>query len=267
AQGKERTLWRPYKNITDFFETGKTLTNTITIDGGTDKTSARYSYTNVDNTWITPNTGYKKNTIALSVNSKITDKLTISAKVNYGHRKSDNLPGAGYGNQSLMYWFIFWQPNADLNWLKNYWKNGQEDKSIMYPYSTFPENPYAISYEFINGNSRHTVTGNANAKYQFTNEFSAIVRASLDLASEHRFQDRPWDAGSKLPEGSHRTQTIFSQETNADFLLKYQKKFNTTYDFSASVGGSTLRNNYRIERLTSDGLTFPGVFNHNNSKY
>lgn len=267
TQGKERTLWQPYRNITDFFETGRTLTNTVTVDGGTDKTSARFSYTNVNNTWITPNTGYKRNTVAISVNSKITDKLTISSKVNYGNRMSDNLPGAGYGNQSLMYWFIFWQPSSDLNWLKNYWVNGQEDKRIMYPYSTFPENPYAVSYEFINSNDRNQLNGNAMATYQFTKEFSAMVRGSLDMAVENRFQNRPWDAGSRLPEGSHRTQDLFSKETSADFLLKYAKKIKKKYEFSASLGGSTLKNNYRLTGLTSDGLTFPGVYNHNNSKY
>lgn len=267
ARGTERTLWRAYDNITDFFETGRTFTNSVSVDGGTDKTSARFSFTNVDNTWITPNTGYKRNTVALSVNSKVTDKLTISSKVNYGNRWSDNLPGAGYGNQSLMYWFIFWQPNADLNWLKNYWELGSEGKSIEYPYSTYPENPYAVTYEFINSNNRHTITGNAQATYQFTKEFSAMARASIDLSTENRFQNRPYDAGSAFPEGSHRTQDIFSKESAADFLLKYAKKLNDNYDFSASVGGSTLQNNYRITRLTSDGLTYPGVYNHSNNKY
>lgn len=267
ARGTERTLWKAYNNITDFFETGRTFTNSISVDGGTDRTSARFSFTNVDNTWITPNTGYKRNTVALSVNSKVTDKLTISSKVNYGNRWSDNLPGAGYGNQSLMYWFIFWQPNADLNWLKNYWVNGSEGRAIEYPYSTYPENPYAVTYEFINSNNRHTITGNAQATYQFTNEFSAMARASIDLSTENRFQNRPYDAGSAFPEGSHRTQDIFSKESAADFLLKYAKKFNADYDFSASIGGSTLQNNYRITRLTSDGLTYPGVYNHSNNKY
>lgn len=265
--GKERTPWVAYDNIGDFFETGKTLTNTVSIDGGSDKTSARFSVTNVQNTWIMPNTGYKRTTLALSVNSKVTDKLTVSAKVNYGNRNSDNLPGAGYGNQSLMYWFIFWQPNADVNWLKNYWVNGQELRKIAYPYSTFPENPYAISYEFINGNNRHTLNGNAQVNYQFSKSFNAMVRASIDQSSEDRFQNRPYDAGSRLPEGSHRSQDIFSREVSVDFMMKYAKKIGKHIDFSATGGGSTLRNNYRMTSLISDGLTFPGVYNHNNSKY
>ena len=55
--GTERTLWRPYNNLKSFFDVGKTFTNSVSIDGGTDKTSARFSATNVNNTWIVPNTG------------------------------------------------------------------------------------------------------------------------------------------------------------------------------------------------------------------
>ena len=57
--GTERTEWKPYKNNRkDFFQTGKTFTNTISLDGGTDRTAVRLSLTNLQNTWIIPNTGY-----------------------------------------------------------------------------------------------------------------------------------------------------------------------------------------------------------------
>jgi len=268
--GTERTPWRAYdgKNgVNGFFDVGQTYTNSVTIDGSTDKTTARFSATNVQNKWIVPNTGYKRNTFALSVNSKVTDKLSINAKVNYNNRWSDNLPGSGYGNQSLMYWYIFWQPNADINGLRDYWVHGEEQKKIKYPFSTYPENPYAISYEFINANNRHVFTGNAQAAYQFTPEFSVQLRAAMDLSAENRTQNRPYDAGSKLSEGSHRTQAIFGRETNADFLLRYAKKFNKDFDFSATAGGATLHNEYRRDELASDGLSFPGVYNHANTKY
>ncbi|MCH5690982.1 TonB-dependent receptor plug domain-containing protein [Niabella sp. W65] len=132
------TPWRPYTNkIREYFETGHTYNNSISLDARMNKTTMRFAYTNVQNTWIMPNTGYRRNTGALTINSKLTDKLTVSAKLNYTNKYSDNLPGAGYGNQSIMYWFIFWQPNADLDWLRNYWQNGQVGRKIEYPYSSF----------------------------------------------------------------------------------------------------------------------------------
>lgn len=261
AVGTERTPWIPYRNkVNKYFETGETFTNTVSVSGGTDKTTARFSLTNVQNNWIMPNTGYKRNTVSMSVNSKVNDKLQITSKVNYTNKWSDNLPGSGYGNQSIMYWYIFWQPNADLDWLRNYWVNGEEDRKIKYPYSSFPENPYAIAYEFLNESNRHGVTGNIQATYDFTKELSLMIRTSIDMAYEQRAQKRPYDAGSKLQKGSFRTQNIFGMEASSDFLLKYAKKINSDLDFSISAGGSVLRNTYNKDENRADSLTYPGLY-------
>lgn len=261
TQGTERTPWVAYPNkVNKFFGTGETYTNTISVSGGTDKTTARFSVTNVNNSWIVPNTGYKRNTVAMSVNSKINDKLTISSKVNYTNKKSDNLPGAGYGNQSLMYWYIFWQPSADLDWLRNYWRNGEKDLKIAYPFSTFPENPYAVAYEFLNRTNRHGITGNVQATYDFSKELSLQVRSSMDFSYDQRAQQRPFDAGARLQKGSFRTQNIFSQEISSDFLLRYAKKVSKDFDFSATAGGSILRNYYNKDEVRADSLIYPGEY-------
>ncbi|GEP95871.1 SusC/RagA family TonB-linked outer membrane protein [Chitinophaga cymbidii] len=261
AVGKERTPWVGYPGkINKYFQTGETFTNTISVDGGTDRTTARFSVTDVRNTWITPNTGYARNTVAMSVNSKVNDKLRISSKINYTNKRSDNLPGAGYGNQSIMYWYIFWQPNADPDWLRDYWTHGQEGQKIRYPFSSYPENPYAIAYEFLNESNRHGVTGNVQATYDFTKELSLMVRTSMDMTYEQRAQKRPFDAGAKMKNGSYRTQSIFSQEMSSDFLLKYAKKINKDFDFSITAGGSMLRNNYNKDEVRADSLTYPGIY-------
>ncbi|RYE16951.1 MAG: SusC/RagA family TonB-linked outer membrane protein, partial [Sphingobacteriales bacterium] len=266
SHGADRTLWQPYKNQTrEYFQTGQTITNSISLDGGSDKTSARFSVTDVRNKWIMPNTGYNRNSIALSVNSKVNDKLQISSKVNYTNKRSDNLPGAGYGNQSIMYWYIFWQPNADMNWLKRYWVPGSEGRRIFFPFSSFPENPYAVAYEFINSSNRHGVTGNVQATYNFTKDLNLMVRTSVDMGYEQRAQKRPYDAGSKLQKGSYRTQNIFSQEIVADFLLRYNKKLNNDFELTATLGGSTLQNNYNRDEVRADSLYNPGVYTMSNS--
>lgn len=266
AVGTERTPWVAYPNkVNEYFRPGETYTNSVSVDGGTEKTSARFSVTNVNNSWIMPNTGYKRNTVALSVNSKVSDKLQIAAKVNYTNKSSDNLPGAGYGNQSIMYWYIFWQPNADLDWLRNYWVNGEEGRKIKFPYSSYPENPYAVAYEFLNESNRHNVTGNISATYNFTKALSLMIRTSLDMAYENRAQKRPYDAGSKLQKGSYRTQNIFGMESSSDFLLRYNKKIGSDFDISGTLGGSILRNNYNRDEVRADSLTVPGIYSMANA--
>lgn len=264
--GTTRTPWVPYTNrIRNYFNTGNTFTNSVSVDGGTDKTTARFSVANAKNNWIIPNTGYERNTVALSVYSKVNEKLTIASKVTYINNSSDNLPGAGYGNQSPMYWFIFWQPSADIDWLRNYWKLGQEGRAIQYPFSSFPENPYAVSYEFINKRTRNSITGNVQANYNITKGLNLQLRTSLDMGYDQREQDRPYDAGSKLVKGSYRAQNIYAQEVTNDFLLRYNKKATKNIDLTFTAGGSTLTNTYNKDEVRADSLTYPGIYSTANA--
>lgn len=263
----EATPWVPYTNqIREFFETGKNFTNSISIDGNIKKnTTFRVSATHGNNHWIIPNTGYGRTSVSLSTNSKITKKLSLAIKANYNERNSDNLPGMGYGNQSVMYWFVFWLPNLDINWLRDYWKIGQEYRALHDIVTTAPENPYAISYEFINASKRRGITGNAQLNYKFNKEFSMQVRATLDRTHDDREVRRPWTAAS-LPKGTYRTQDILSREYSGDFLLKYDKKVNSDFNITASFGGSMLKNRYYNEELrTRDGLIEPNVYTFENA--
>ncbi|RZL48540.1 MAG: SusC/RagA family TonB-linked outer membrane protein [Pedobacter sp.] len=263
-----RTPWVPYTNqIRDFFDVGYNLSNSLSVDGSIGSTTARISITNQNNTWIVPNTGMERTSVSLSTQTKVSKKFNFNTKFTFNNRFSDNLPGNGYGNQSLMYWFIFWQPNADLNWIKNYWANGQENKVIKYPYSSFPENPYAIVNEFINRTNRNNYTGNAQATYSFTKQLSLSVRASMDMVNEVRGQERPYDAGSRLPQGSYRQQDIYSHEISGDFLLRYNTTINKDLRLTATAGGSMLRNKYQRKDLRADGLVIPNIYRLDNNLY
>lgn len=265
--GTERTPWVAYPNQSrEFFESGKTFTNSISFDGNLKGTTYRVSATHGDNTWIIPNTGFKRTNVSLSTNTKITPKLNLSVKANYTNRRSDNLPGMGYGNQSVMYWYVFWVPNGDINWLRNYWVNDKEHEELHDIFTTAPENPYAISYEFINGSNRHGVTGNAQVSYQLTKELGLQVRASLDRTNDDRWQHRPWTA-YRLPMGAYRTQDIISQEVTADFLLKYDKKLNEDFRITANLGGSRLQNHYYKNENRADGLVEPNVYRLDNAAF
>ncbi|WP_181308665.1 SusC/RagA family TonB-linked outer membrane protein [Rufibacter sp. XAAS-G3-1] len=264
--GTERTPWVPYKDSRkDFFQTGKTLTNTVTLDGGTAKTAVRFSLTNVSNDWIIPNTGYKRNTVALSLNQNVTDKLKISSKINYTNKYSDNLPSTGYNNQSIMYWATLQVPNGNVDWYKDYWKPGQEGILQNYPYSSLIDNPYLIAYEMLNKSNRHSITGNIQATYDFTKELSLMVRTAMDFSYEQRSQRRPKDT-EKYKEGMYREQNIFSQEMNYDFLLRYGRNLGDRFEVSASLGGSKTKNRYVKDELRAERLIFPQVYNFANSR-
>jgi TonB-linked SusC/RagA family outer membrane protein len=255
-----RTPWVPYVNDSrSFFETGRTYTNSVSLQGGNEKTSARFSATNVQNSWIIPNTGYDRTSIALSVDQKVSEKLKISSKINYNNKKSDNLPNGGYNNQSIMYWYMFWEPSAPVDWLKDYWLPGKEGVSQSYPFSSLPDNPYLITNEMKNKTNRNALTGNVSATYNFTKELSLLVRTSMDFSYDRRSQQRPYDT-ERFKKGMYRTQNIFSQELNSDFLIRYAKDVTKDINITATGGGSMIKNNYTRDELRVDSLLYPGVY-------
>lgn len=262
----ERSLWKAYpNNRKDFFQTGQTYTNSVALSGGSKSTNFRLGFTNVANYWIVPNTGYKRNSLSLSINQKMTEKMRLSTKINYTNKWSDNLPATGYNNQTVMYWNIHQVPNGNLSWLKDYWMPGKEGIDQSYPFSTSPDNPYLITNEMLNKLDRHTVTGSLQVSYDILKNLNVMVRGSMDMSYEDRSEQRPMDT-QKFKYGMYRTTKIFSQEMQGDFLIKYDKKV-SSFDFSASLGGSTLHNRYRRENNRADGLMFPQIFSLSNSKF
>ncbi|WP_242674986.1 SusC/RagA family TonB-linked outer membrane protein [Niastella populi] len=261
--GTERTPWRAYDNINDFWDKGTDLRHSLSLDTRWGNTGIRVNMGTEKNKWIVPNTGFTRRNAGLTTNTEITKKLKIATKINYGFRSSDNLPAAGYGNQSLMYWYIFWQPNADYNWLRNYWAGGEGSvydsmyKQIRYPFSSFPENPFAIVNEFLNKTRRNNVTGNVTLNYQLTDELSLMVRGNLDWMNDKREQDRPYDAGTRLIYGSVRKQNIYSHEKSYDFMARYNKNINKDIKLGFTIGGSQLKNEYKKTDIRADGLKYP----------
>jgi TonB-linked SusC/RagA family outer membrane protein len=267
AVGLQRTPWKAYDNINDFWNTGQDLKNNLSIDGKLGTTNIRVNLGTEKDKWIVPNTGFSRQNAGLTTNTDITKKLKLSTKINYGYRTSDNLPAAGYGNQSLMYWYIFWQPNADYNWLRNYWAGGNGStydslyKFIRYPFSSFPENPFAVSNEFLNKTRRNNVTGNVTLNYQLTKEINFMLRGNLDWMNDKREQDRPYDAGTRLATGSVRKQNIYSQEKSYDFMARYNKNISKDIKLGITLGGSQLKNKYDKTDIRADGLKIPKSLN------
>ena len=262
----ERTPWVPHKDyISGFFQTGVTYSNSVAIEGGTDKGSARLSLTQLKNTWIIPNTGFERLNATLSVNQRVSGKLKISGKANYTNKTSGNLPAAGYNNQSLMYFVILGTtPNVRPEWFKPYWQPGLEGVQQKSPFNPGPDNPYLGMYEMLNKMNKHGLIGNVMANYEITPKLELMVRTGLDMSFEFRSQQRPFSM-TKYPRGMYREQNVFNYESNSDFLLTYKDALSPRINISVSGGGNAMRQSYDFAGLYADQLAQPGVYQISNS--
>ncbi|GAA4441686.1 SusC/RagA family TonB-linked outer membrane protein [Pontibacter saemangeumensis] len=264
GQSAQRQPWRPYKdNVKGFFRNGSTVTNSVAVAGGDEKGSARASITHAKNEWIMPNTGFERMTAALSLNYKASDKLRLNSKVNFTHKKSDNLPGTGYSNQSISYFMIFQNPNVDLAWYEPRWKAGQEQLEQIHPFSSYIDNPYVIAYEMTNALNSYSTVGNISATYGFSPKLDLMVRSGMDMGNEDREQRRPFSTAN-FQYGYYKEQGIFDYEVNTDALLTYRDKIGSKIDVRASVGGNTMSRKYRGTNGVVDGLVIPGVYKLSN---
>jgi len=264
GQSAERQLWRPYEdNVKGFFRTGSTVTNNVSVEGGNEKGSARASVTHSKNEWIMPNTGFERMTAALSLNYQASDKLKLNSKVNFTHKKSDNLPGTGYSNQSISYFMIFQNPNVDLAWYEPRWKAGQEQLEQLHPFSSYIDNPYIIAYEMTNALNSYATVGNLSATYEFSPKFDLLVRSGVDMSSEDREMRRPFNTAN-FQNGYYKEQSIFDFEINTDALFTYREKLGSKIDIRASVGGNLRNQRYRATDGVVDGLVIPGVYKLSN---
>ena len=260
------TPWVGTDYVKDFFKTGVTYKNTVTIEGGNAKDGRmRLSYTNTKNDYIVPNTGYKNHTIAMSADKQINKYINLGAKINYINRSSDNLPAVGYGESSVMYSLLTSAPNTHMSWLKNYWLTPDVEQWNMF--NTSADNPYFIAYEQLNGMDRNRVFGNVNLKIDLLKNLSLTLRSGIDFYDENRTSQAPLSS-KRNPNGMYREQNVYSNEMNHDFLLTYKNAFGRKKEWglSASFGGNAMMKTYRTREMrTTNGLSVPGQYTLANS--
>lgn len=266
GQSEERQLWQPYKdNRKDFWRTGVTYQNNVSIQGGSEKGSMRASIGHTKNEWIMPNTGYER--ITASINSKynISDKISLGATVNYNNQWSDNLPSTGYNNGSIAYFMIFQNPNVNLDWLRPIWQDGQENLQQIQPFSSYIDNPYLIAYKSLNTLYSHQIVGNINANIQLTPHLNLMLRTAINTYNQEREQKRPYSI-NRYAEGYYQTQDVFKQEINSDFLLTYDRPISKTLDISISTGGNSRNEKRRLNNASVTGLVVPNVYKLSNGQ-
>lgn len=261
--GTVRTPWVKRNHRKAFWQTGYTLVNSIAIDGSSEKSAVRLSLTYTKNEWIMPNTGFNRIAVSGSFQNQVTDKLRVSAKVNYVKRQSDNLPATGYNNSSIPYFMILTNPSVDVRWYQQRWVKGKEGREILRPFSPWLDNPYVIAYECLNPMEKHGVVATDSIIYEFSPKWELMIRSGIDLSFDTREMIRPYGL-KNFPKGYYQQQDVFSYENNTDVLLTYRNQLSNSFNLSVSVGANRMDNKYKMQQAYVKDLITPGVYKLSN---
>ncbi len=296
--------WEAQKdNIKDFYNTGVTKKNGLTVSGGTDNFNARFSYTNLNQSGIIPNSDLNKHMLSLRLDANLTDKFTIGSTVNYTSQETVGDFNDDYSNQtsgSFNSWFGRDLSTAKLrelsglkthngysaswNWTgpdayaDSYTANDPSDQGAQK--AVFWFNPYYWLNQFRNENSRTQFVGDIHGDYKFSSNWSANFMVSRNQTENRGFWKLPFDVEYSSDKDKAYMENVNSFgrtsstiiEDNYTAMLNYKNTFGK-FDFDALLGGQIRRNSFSrmnaqmdSSNITSGGLLIPDVYTYNNSR-
>jgi TonB-linked SusC/RagA family outer membrane protein len=258
-------------NVKNFFETGTTIQNNVSLTGGNEKADFRLSLSDFDQKGMLPNSELNRQNFSVNTGLNLTDKFRAEAVVSYIKSQSDNLPGGGYSNNNPMQQFTWFQRNVDVAALKDYSNlplapEGTSAEGTPANWNTnFNNNPYWVLYNNTQGFEKDRIIGNVRLNYEFTDWLSLAVRTGTDYFTELSESKRAIGSND-FPNGNYTEIDRTFQETNSDFLLSFNKELTTDFKLGASFGGNMMRQVYSRNTLEAPELEIPGVYNLDNSK-
>jgi TonB-linked SusC/RagA family outer membrane protein len=266
-----------YQNnyVKEFFQTGVNVTNSVSVSGGNDKTTAFFSYANMSVKGVMPTNTYTKHNVTLNQSTKLfNDKLTVSSNVIFSYEESKNRPGAGYYNNPLTGLYLFAR-ERDFNAYKTNYQVFNPDRNIykMNWYST--EEKQNNPYWEINNNSKlqtsSRVIANVKLSYDIAKHVKFETRANIDY--NNMLRDNRYAAGgnsvSVSPNGTWSYSKYNDQALYADGIFTYNNTFGS-YSVSALAGASYQKNTFNNGMSVGNGtvaLMYPNFFTFANMPY
>jgi TonB-linked SusC/RagA family outer membrane protein len=258
---------RPYtaqkNNFNEFYRTANTFTNTVSFSKAYDQAAIRFSASDLNNTAITPNSGYDRKTFTFSGNFSPIKRLTIDAHLNYINDAATNRPVLGDGAGNSNFQVMFLPTSLNINTLSPATQGtnaaGNELQFVQNNYAT---NPWFAAYKFINNSSRNRIIGSASARYTFDNGLFAQVRIGQDYYNDRYTSVVPNGAGYYASAFQNLGETYATvSELNTDFLIGKPFKVGHDLTITPNVGGNLEKS--RVESTTESGVGFviPYVYN------
>ena len=264
--------------VKDFFQTGVTFINSISLSSGTEKSSNYLSYSNTDNKGILPTSTFRQNTLSFRQSSKmLNDKLvfdgTFLGSIQNAHNRLT--PGIYYNPLTGLYLF---PRGLDFNQYKNYeyfsqsrylnaqnWWNINYDKDQAngggWGGQDYQQNPYWTLNRNPVDNRNQNVYASASLKYLLSSWLTVQARGNINnFMNEYQRSIYATTQGTlSRPNGNYISNRISNTTIYGDVLLTGDKKLNSNLNLNFTLGSSI--QDQRGKTVNINGSpTVPNVF-------
>lgn len=233
--------------VSDYFQTGITGTESISLSTGTDKNQTYVSAAAVNSRGIVPNNKYSRyNFTFRNTTTFLDDKMTLDVGATYVLQKDQNMINQGTYNNPVVGAYLF-PRGGDWDEIKMYEHYDQTRKlnTQYWPVGDagiVMQNPYWINYRQLRNNNKDRYMLNASLNYKILDWLSVSGRVRLDNSINTYTEKYYAGTNTQMTEQSNRgLYTIANtkdKQLYADFLLNINKTFKDVWSFQANIGAS-----------------------------
>ena len=255
----------------DFFDTGITYTNSITLSTGTDKNQTFFSAAAVNSEGIVPNNRYNRfNFTFRNATNFLNDRMKLDVGASYIIQNDRNMTNQGAYSNPIVPVYLF-PRGDDFNLIKVFerWDPARKIKTMFWPQGEGDlrmQNPYWIAYRNLRTNDKKRYMLSASLRYDITDWLNISGRVRVDNSSTKYEQKLYASSNTTLTEGSAQGFYAISKpdetQVYADALANINKRLGD-YSIVVNIGASIVDNKY--DELSYRGPIrangIPNVFN------
>lgn len=235
-------------NVSDFFRTGSISSNNVSITKTTESGTFRASASHVYQRGVVPNTDLKNTSFNLSGNYKLSEALTMDARVSYNRQYTNNFPETGYGPTNYLYNLILWTgADVSVKDLQNYWTPGKDGVQQRNYNNSYYNNPYFQANEYLQGYNKDNTFGSLNLSYKISPSFTVQFRNGINTYGLNRSYKEPksYIGYGDKSRGQYTVTTGNYFDIASDLIVDYNHTFTDKIKMHAQFGGSNYYRNHK----------------------
>ncbi len=235
-----------YSPKNDYFQTGVTGTESVSLSTGNSKNQTYLSAAAVNSKGIVPNNGYNRYNFTFRNTTKfLNNKMTLDVAVGYIMQNDRNVTNQGTYNNPIVGAYLFPRGN-DWNDITMYerWDSSRKIYTQYWPVGDAGmtmQNPYWINYRNLRQNKKDRYNLSAGLYYDITDWMTLSGRVKVDNSSNKYTEKFYATTNTQLTEYS--TNGLYGQEESqdkqvyADVLLDINKTWNK-WSLHGNIGAS-----------------------------
>ncbi|WP_348810732.1 SusC/RagA family TonB-linked outer membrane protein [Flavobacterium maritimum] len=246
-------------NVKDFFNTGFTFDNSISVAKSDEKSDFRLGVNNQKQLGTVPNSEVNKTNFTINSNYQLSKNIKVGVNANYIVTDAPALPGGPSGNRAagVMLQFLWFGRQVDINQLEN-------NRDVNWNNSYY-SNPYWNAYYNTTSQQRNRLIGDIHLDAKIIDGLNFKFRTGVDYYNDRRKYTIKYGTNG-TPYGSYAEDAYTVDERNTEGIFQYTKKLNEDFSLDALAGFNVRNRSDANNYQKAPRLAVPDLYTLTNSR-